>query len=482
MNINKLTNSRTSQIFLQWIADTIAIWLGFAAQLYLRFFSNLFNVPTVPTIADYVSGSILMSVFWYLIFYLSGMYRNWHIRSPFNEFFSIIRTSFIGCFIIALLIFADNTADFRMLFLIYFIIMTCSFTIFRFIARRIQIKLRIKRIIKIPILLIGDKESVVDFYNRSKKNVSWGYSVCSIVSIKDNKEEFVNYLKENNIDENIYCGDAKVFDQIIDKYKKTIEEIVFSASKTDSELLFNLADVCIENGIRVNIEPNLYDHFTGQSRTQNIYGIPLIEVNTKLLRPWEIAIKRLFDIVFSILVIVVGMPIWLLVALIIKLESEGSVFYSQPRVGLNNKIFTIYKFRSMAQAKCTDPENQQWTAIGDPRVTKFGKIIRKTHIDEIPQFYNVLIGDMSVVGPRPEQPKFVEEFAKELHYYKRRHLVRPGITGWWQVKYKPHTLSIDEIKSRTKDDFYYIENISLQLDFEIIIRTVWCVISGHGQS
>ena len=270
MNINKLTNSRTSQIFLQWIADTIAIWLGFAAQLYLRFFSNLFNVPTVPTIADYVSGSILMSVFWYLIFYLSGMYRNWHIRSPFNEFFAIIRTSFIGCFIIALLIFADNTADFRMLFLIYFIIMTCSFTIFRFIARRIQIKLRIKRIIKIPILLIGDKESVVDFYNRSKKNVSWGYSVCGIVSIKDNKEEFVNYLKENNIDENI---------------------------------LFNLADVCIENGIRVNIEPNLYDHFTGQSRTQNIYGIPLIEVNTKLLRPWEIAIKRLFDIVFSILVI-----------------------------------------------------------------------------------------------------------------------------------------------------------------------------------
>jgi lipopolysaccharide/colanic/teichoic acid biosynthesis glycosyltransferase len=176
------------------------------------------------------------------------------------------------------------------------------------------------------------------------------------------------------------------------------------------------------------------------------------------------------------------LPFWIIIGVIVRLESTGNIIYSQARVGKNNKLFTIYKFRSMYQVNCDGPDNQGWTAIGDARVTGFGKFIRKTHIDEIPQFYNVLRGDMSIVGPRPEQPKLVEEFSNKLSYYNRRHTVKPGITGWWQVKYKYHELNLQEIKNRTKDDFYYIENMSLQLDFEIIVRTVWCVFSGHGQA
>jgi lipopolysaccharide/colanic/teichoic acid biosynthesis glycosyltransferase len=198
------------------------------------------------------------------------------------------------------------------------------------------------------------------------------------------------------------------------------------------------------------------------------------------MQPFYAIAKRIFDIVFSLLVIIIGMPLWILVAIIIKIDSKGKVFYSQPRVGKDNKIFTIYKFRSMAQAK--QRMEQKWTTVGDPRVTKFGRIIRKTHLDEVPQFYNVLIGDMSTIGPRPEQPNFVEEFSSQLLYYNRRHLVRPGITGWWQVKYKIVVLGLDEVKNRTKDDFYYIENMSFQLDFEILVRTVWCVLKGHGQA
>jgi exopolysaccharide biosynthesis polyprenyl glycosylphosphotransferase len=188
----------------------------------------------------------------------------------------------------------------------------------------------------------------------------------------------------------------------------------------------------------------------------------------------------MFDIAFSFLVIVVGMPLWLLVALIIKLESKGPVFYTQPRVGKNEKIFKIFKFRSMV--KDADRQKQKWTSVNDPRVTSFGRFIRKTHLDEIPQFWNVLRGDMSIVGPRPEQPRFVEQFSQEIPYYKRRLKVRPGITGWWQVKYSAHILDTEEIENRLKDDFYYIENMSLRLDIEIVIRTVWCVIAGHGQA
>ncbi|MER3330112.1 MAG: sugar transferase, partial [Candidatus Kapaibacterium sp.] len=125
---------------------------------------------------------------------------------------------------------------------------------------------------------------------------------------------------------------------------------------------------------------------------------------------------------------------------------------------------------------------QKWTVVGDKRVTKFGKFLRKSHLDEVPQFWNCFIGDMSIVGPRPEQPKFVKMFSEQLDYYNRRHKVRPGITGWWQIKYESHELSIEEIENRTKDDFYYIENMSLKLDFEIIIRTIWLVFKGHGQT
>ncbi|MFA5510946.1 MAG: sugar transferase, partial [Candidatus Kapaibacterium sp.] len=235
-----------------------------------------------------------------------------------------------------------------------------------------------------------------------------------------------------------------------------------------------------DNHIKVKVDPDLYDIFTGQAKTQMLYGIPLIEIRTQLMKPWQEVIKRIFDVIFSLTFIILGLPLWLLVALIVKLDSKGPVLYSQPRVGKNGKIFKIYKYRSMSYEPL--PKDQKWTSKNDPRVTRFGKFIRKTHIDETPQFFNVLMGDMSVVGPRPEQPKFVDEFSKLLPYYNRRHKVRPGITGWWQVTSTGYELSLEEVTSRIKDDFYYIENMSLKLDFEIVIRTVWCVLKGHGQA
>ena len=260
---------------------------------------------------------------------------------------------------------------------------------------------------------------------------------------------------------------------------KPEEVIITSADLKHSELI-GIATRCAENKVIVKIEPDLYDIFTGQTKTHILYGIPLIEIKTQLMKPWQELIKRLFDIVFSALVLIIGLPIWLLIGLIVRLESSGPVIYTQIRVGRNGKIFKMYKFRSMV--KDANKTERQWTIVNDPRVTKFGRLIRKTHLDEVPQFFNVLIGDMSVVGPRPEQPKYVDEFSQALPYYKRRLLVRPGITGWWQVQYQPHVLGVEEIENRLKDDFYYIENMSIQLDIEIVVRTVWCVFKGHGQA
>ena len=507
----KLVNSsKNFQILLQLGADIIAIWLGFAIQLYIRFFSGLIDTFVVPTYIDYISGSFLMTFFWITMFWIFGMYKDWYVCSPFTEFYSIIKVSLFTCFIIVLLIFTSNDiASFRVLFLVYFCISVFLFTFFRFIIRRIQIKLRRESIIKIPTLIVGKLKPSIEFYIDTLKSKTWGYDIKGIILYENEKlnDEDKQHFVVKMHDVKFYTGKHPFesigtmseyyraeadFDEALawlirgtkNDINDTIEhilpkEIVLSSGTPDSKSLFEIEDICIKNNIKLSIFPNLYDHFTGRTKTQNLYGIPLIEVSFRLVKPIQYAIKRAFDIVFSLSVLILGLPVWIIVAIIIRLESVGSAIYTQPRVGKNNKIFTIYKFRSMVQNK---DNKQQWATSNDPRVTKFGRFIRKTHIDEMPQFFNILKGDMSVVGPRPEQPKFVEEFSKHLYFYNRRHLVRPGLTGWNQILRPIYDLNLEEVKIRTKNDFYYIENFSLQLDFEIIVRTVWKVLLLKGQA
>jgi len=474
-----ISNSKKSQIFFQLIADFIATWIGFAIQLHLRFFSGIIETLALPTLFDYILGSVIMTVFWISIFSIFGMYENWFVSSPFSEFYAIIKTSFFGCLIIVFLLLANDSNSFRILFLAYFCISVFAFTFFRFITRRIQIILRKNDIIKVPAVIIGKLKPSIDFYKDTLKSKSWGYDVKGIV-LYEKEDQNKEILLENNICEKLILGTINDTNDIIEH--QVLEEIILSSGTPDSKLLFEIEDICQRKNIRLSIFPNLYDHFTGRTKTQNLYGIPLIEVSFSIIKPVQYAVKRMFDITFSLLVLILGLPVWLLIAIIIKLESKGNAIYTQPRVGKNNKFFTIYKFRSMTQDKSVNPNEQQRTISNDQRVTKFGRFIRKTHLDEIPQFFNILIGDMSVVGPRPEQPKFVEEFSSQLVFYNRRHIVRPGLTGWNQILRPIYDLSMEEIKIKTKNDFYYIENFSLQLDFEIIIRTIWKVLTLKGQA
>lgn len=477
--LKKLRNSRTYQFIFQAAANFIAIWIAYTLQMFVRYYSNWFSTPILPNLFDYILGGIFVEAYWMLILFVAGLYANWQIRSPFLEFWTIIKTAFWGSiFIVALLLYGAGSL--RWLFLLHFVFIASSLIICRYTARRLQIILRRKKIIQIPVILIGDVRKIIPLYQQIMEQPNWGMKILGFVLHKEAEKNDFDILEKNGIDTKNILGTLANLETILQNHNP--EEIILTTGMPKSKILFEIENICSNNNTRVLIQPNLYDHFTGQSKMLNIYGIPLIEVNSNIMEPYQMAIKRLFDIVFSLLVIIIGMPLWLLMAAVIKIESKGNVIYSQPRIGRNNKVFTIYKFRSMTQTVCADPDNPKWTKVGDPRVTKFGKIIRKTHLDEIPQFYNVLIGDMSVVGPRPEQPKFVEEFASQLPYYNRRHIIKPGITGWWQVKYKAHKLDLDEIKSRTKDDFYYIENLSIRFDFEIIFRTIWCVLRGHGQA
>ena len=475
-----ISSSKYSQIFLQLVADIVAIWIGFAVQLYLRFFSGLIEIIAIPNLIDYISGSMMMTLFWLIIFWIFGMYKNWYVCSPFSEFYSTIKVSFFGCLIIVFLLFANDASSFRILFLVYFGISVFLFTFFRFAVRRIQMRLRKKGIIKIPIIIVGEFKRSLEFYKNTLKIKVWGYDVKGIILQEKEVDKIGTSNIKNNITNELIIGTIKNINDIIDNINP--EEIVLSSGTPDSKSLFKIENMCRQKNIKLSIFPNLYDHFTGRTKTQSLYGIPLIEVSFNLLKPFQYAIKRIFDIVFSSLVLILGLPIWILIAIIIKLESAGNVIYSQHRVGKHNKIFTIYKFRSMVQEKDNKAGELQRAIVNDPRVTKFGKFIRRTHLDEIPQFFNILIGDMSVVGPRPDLPKFAEEFASKLEFYNRRHLVRPGLTGWNQILRPIYDLSIEEVKIKTKNDFYYIENFSLQLDFEIIVRTIWTVLTFKGQA
>ncbi len=456
---------------LQFSADIISVLISFIIQFYIRFESELINsdyktkIHNDPTLL--ILPLLALMIYWVVLFFFSGLYKNWFERSPFDEIFTIIQVTFIGTSLFFISLMLNNTKP-RLLFVIHFLVFSITTIIFRTIARRIQRVFRRKNIITFPSLIIGNKSDANVLLEKIKKHTDWGYNILGILD-----SNFSNSVGQSK--EDYFIEQLNIFKP---------ETIIIAKGLDESQKLLMIANICSYNNIRLKIEPDLYHIFTGQTKAQNIYGIPFIEISTQILKPWQEVAKRIFDIVFSLFVLILGAPIWLIIMFIVNLESKGGALYKQDRVGKDGQNFKIYKFRSMVSVEEQLKRNQWtvWTSVNDPRVTKFGWFLRKSHLDEIPQFYNVLMGDMSVVGPRPELASLVREFSEQVPSYPRRLKVRPGITGWWQIKYTSYELNIQEIENRLKDDFYYIENMSIKFDIEIIIRTIWLVFKGHGQA
>jgi exopolysaccharide biosynthesis polyprenyl glycosylphosphotransferase len=216
----------------------------------------------------------------------------------------------------------------------------------------------------------------------------------------------------------------------------------------------------------------------GMARTEQIYGLPMIEVMPEPMKPWESSAKRLLDIVVSSLVLLIGSPLWLSVAALIRITSHGPAIFSQERVGQYGRLFTMYKFRTMLDDAESDT-GPVWATEDDPRYTRIGRWLRRTRFDEVPQLINVLKGDMSLVGPRPERQFFVEKLVKEVPLYRRRLRVKPGITGIAQVKWK-YDQSVEDVRQKVKYDLFYISNMSLRMDLKILFATVRTMLSGKG--
>lgn len=457
---------------LQFLADVVAFISGFLTYQWVR----MAALPEIRMFSflDTLVVSSVVCMYWISVFWLGGLYKDLYVQSPFDEFFKVIRQTFFGSAVFFIFIYLSSGPDYqknpRFIFVLYWVLLCGFVCIGRLAARQTQRSLRERGIIRIPALLICSLSRVHDLLDDLKKEKAWGYVVRGIVLIdQSNQLESIRSIP--------VLGTITSLPEIIRETDPA--EVLISVDQADhSELLMIVAQAA-DAGCKVRIVPDMYEIVSGQARTQQMYGSPLIDVNPELMQPWEEFAKRTLDILVSSIILLVGLPVWVLVGVLIKLTSRGPVFYMQPRVGKNGHVYHMIKFRSMYFKQDDEPA---WTLKNDPRVTPIGRFIRATHLDEIPQMWNVLRGEMSLVGPRPEQPYYVDKFTQMLPYYRRRLKVRPGITGWWQVKARSNPESLEEIEQRLRYDFFYIENMSFKLDLEILVRTVFVMLQGHGRA
>lgn len=463
--------SKKVERLLILLTDFLTVNIAFVIFYYLRVQTGLFDLISQP---DFLFPLFAVYIYWVIIFTFVGMYRTWFAQSRFDELSTLFKASFVGIFILFILIVYDDYKSgvqtaFPLYIFVYWGIFLLLVSIGRLAVRSVQRNLLIKGIGRRNAVIVGFNQKANELHNTIIKHRALGLDIIGYVAV----------LKENLNKEYQGIGVLGSVDNLEVVIKEhNIKNVLISLERHHEDTLLEVISKCEGNSVDIKIVPDLYDLISGQVRTSQIYGVPLIDVMPELMPEWEKKLKRLMDIVLSLMLLIITLPITILSSIAIKIDSKGPVFYRQERSGMNNKVFKIVKFRTMIKdaEKYSGPV---WSVKGDSRVTTIGRLLRKTRVDEIPQVYNVLKGDMSFVGPRPERPFFVEKLSQEIPLYKRRLKVRPGITGWAQVKHK-YDENIEDVKAKLRYDLYYIENMSLRMDFKIIFRTIFVVLFGKG--
>jgi exopolysaccharide biosynthesis polyprenyl glycosylphosphotransferase len=470
---------------ITFIFDVIAVNIAFVTTFWLRYKSNFFPESYNPDVdfASYFVLSISFTAGWIALFFFTGLYRDWYKESRIDEFVVVLRTVVFGMFILLLITTAPQiievakTGNFaailtRTKLATFFTYGTCMLffaTVNRFAMHTALTFLFVQGIGKSRVIIIGATKSAEELLANIKRYPALGYEVKGFIDDDGRKKGAL-------------CGGLPVFGTYSDIpaviHKERITGIIISHVSDSANEILKIYTYCGEVRLTIYMVPSLMDVISGHFKTHQIFGVPLMVLLQDHMPAWEAQIKRLIDIAVSAIVLIVGSPVWFALAAVIRATSAGPAIYNQERVGQNGRKFVMHKFRSMYE----DAEKRsgpQWASKKDPRITPVGRFIRKTRLDEIPQFINVLSGEMSLVGPRPERAFFIEQLKTEIPWYLRRLKMKPGVTGWAQVKHK-YDASIEDVRQKVMYDLYYFENMSLMLDLKIILRTLLVVVTGKG--
>lgn len=461
---------------LHVVIDSLVTAGAYVGAWWLKFESGFLSVEEgVLPFSAYMGALIVIIPVYIMLYYAFNLYTPKRVQGRRLEGWNVFKANTVGIVILFSILFLLDSAvmehssgrpfnaagDFSREMLIYFYLLNMILDILvRNLIRYVLRKIRKKGYNLKHILLVGYSRAAEEYIDRIIANPQWGYNVRGIL--------------DDNIERGTMYKGIKVIGRIDNLFvilpENHLDEIAITLGLEEYYKLEHIVALCEKSGVHTKFIPDYNNIIPTKPYTEDLLGLPVINIRyVPLSNTFNAFIKRVMDVVGSLLCIVLFSPVMLVTAIAVKSTSKGPLIYSQERVGRHNRPFKMYKFRSM-RVQDEKQEKKCWTVQNDPRITGVGKFIRKTSIDELPQLFNVLKGDMSLIGPRPERPQFVEKFREEIPRYMIKHQVRPGMTGWAQVNgYRGDT----SIRKRIEHDLYYIENWTVGLDIKILFLTVF---------
>lgn len=456
--LKKYSQFFISLLFLQ---ELIILALAWILAYYMRFYSGIIPVyKGIPELLPYIKLLLPIWVIWGIIFKVYGLYHSMRVINFFDEFSKIVKASVLALIIFITLTYLVRENQYSRLVFLYFWVLQLVLIIFsRGLFRKMLKFLRKKGYNLRNVLIVGAGELGQDLVRRIREHPEFGFKIIGFLTRDEEK-----------------IGKKIEGIEVIGKYEdiqrilsETIVDQVFIALPYDAhERIETILKLIGDNPVAIKVVPDIYQFATLGTSVEELDGLPILNLQDSPMYGWNLVLKRGIDIVISFFALLILSPLFLIIAIAIKLTSPGPVFYTQERMGMDGKLFKIIKFRTMKE-NAEEDTGPVWAKPNDERRTKIGAFLRRTSLDELPQFINVLKGDMSIVGPRPERPVFINEFRKKIPNYMLRHKVKAGITGWAQVNGWRGNTSLEK---RLEHDLYYINHWSMSFDIKIIFRTI----------
>jgi exopolysaccharide biosynthesis polyprenyl glycosylphosphotransferase len=454
--------------FILFLADGITVFSSFLLAYWLRFHSPLTAIVPVtkgiPDLTFYLYGSIFVVVVWVAVFNAYGLYKSTRPKNAFDEFYLLAKGATLGFLIMmAFTFFYRGTSYSRATLVVWWILGIILLCAERRIMARVERAFTKRGFGVKKAVIVGTGETAVSLYDRWKENPQPGYQLIGLVEAERTPEDEMSTSDRR---------DKEILGYMNDLYRiireREVELVILALPLSYHQKIMEIILGCEDLKVEFQIVPDMVEMMAARAKVMSLDGIPLISLGRTPLEGWNRFLKRSVDVTLSSAGLTLLSPVFALLAILIKLDSKGPVFFRQERLGRDGRRFTQYKFRSMIQEaeKQTGPV---FATEDDPRRTKMGALLRKNNLDELPQLFNVLKGDMSLVGPRPERQFFVDRFKEGIPRYFLRHKVKSGITGWAQVNGLRGNTSIEE---RTKYDLFYVENWSLAFDIKILLLTL----------